>query len=275
VELMITPNATGIIGVHVWGRPCDVEALTEIADRHNLKLLFDAAHAFGCSHKGQMIGRFGEAEVFSFHATKFFNTFEGGAVATNDDELATRIRLMQNFGFSGMDNVIYIGTNGKMSEASAAMGLAGLESLDGFIAANRSNYKHYQRELRDVAGLWLVNYDDTEQRNYQYIVTEVDPNLAGISRDYLLQVLHAENVRARRYFYPGCHQMEPYRSYFPHAGLLLPETEKLVQRVLSLPTGTSVGTEEISRICQIIRISIAHGQEITQRLAEGEIGNAV
>jgi dTDP-4-amino-4,6-dideoxygalactose transaminase len=123
LEKLITPRTTGIMGVHLWGRPCAVNALQEIAGRRNLKLLYDAAHAFGCTDKGKMIGNFGDAEVFSFHATKFFNTFEGGAIATNDDELAARIRLMQNFGFAGFDNVVSMGTNGKMSEVSAAMGL--------------------------------------------------------------------------------------------------------------------------------------------------------
>ena len=122
VERRITPSTSGIIGVHVWGNPCAVEVLSEVASRHRIKLLFDAAHAFGCSHGSGMIGSFGDAEVFSFHATKFFNTFEGGAVTTNDDELAKKIRLMKNFGFAGYDNVIYIGTNGKMNEACAAMG---------------------------------------------------------------------------------------------------------------------------------------------------------
>ena len=113
VKKMITPRTTGVIGVHLWGRACDVAALTEITQKHNLKLLFDAAHAFGCSYQGQMIGNYGLAEIFSFHATKFFNTFEGGAIVTNSDELATKLRLMKNFGFAGYDSVIYIGTNGK------------------------------------------------------------------------------------------------------------------------------------------------------------------
>src|SRR5438552_5033660 len=123
VENLITPRTTGVIGVHVWGHTCNIDALAEITARHGLKLIFDAAHAFACSYKGRMIGSFGNAEVFSFHATKFFNTFEGGAVVTNDDELAAKIRLMKNFGFSGYDTVSYIGTNGKMNEVSAAMGL--------------------------------------------------------------------------------------------------------------------------------------------------------
>jgi dTDP-4-amino-4,6-dideoxygalactose transaminase len=141
VEAMITPRTTGIIGVHLWGHPCKIEELTEITARNNLRLLFDAAHAFGCSHRGRTIGNFGDAEVFSCHATKFFNTFEGGAVTTNDDELAEEIRLMKNFGFAGYDQVVYIGTNGKMSEISAAMGLTSLESLDEFIQINHRNYQ--------------------------------------------------------------------------------------------------------------------------------------
>lgn len=266
VEKMITPRTTGIIGVHLWGRPCDVEALAEIARQRNLKLLYDAAHAFGCSYNGRMIGGFGDAEVFSFHATKFFNTLEGGAVTTNDDGLATKIRLMKNFGFAGYDNVIYIGTNGKMNEVSAAMGLTSLESLDEFIAVNHRNYKQYQRELADIPGVRLVTYNEAEKRNYQYIVLEVDEAATLVSRDQLAEILHAENIIARRYFYPGCHRMEPYRSYFPHAGLLLPETEKLVQRVLSLPTGTAIGPDEVSTICQIIRLVIARSGEVRERL---------
>ncbi|MGD0277324.1 MAG: aminotransferase class I/II-fold pyridoxal phosphate-dependent enzyme, partial [Syntrophales bacterium] len=129
IEPLITSRTTGIIGVHLWGRPCDIPAIKEIADKHQLKLLFDAAHAFGCSNKGTMIGNFGDAEVFSFHATKFINTFEGGAIVTNNSELAEKIKLMKNFGFAGYDNVIYIGTNGKMAEISAAMGLTGIENL--------------------------------------------------------------------------------------------------------------------------------------------------
>lgn len=262
VEELITPRTTGIIGVHVWGRPCDVEALTEIAQRRNLTLMFDAAHAFACSHRQQMIGGFGEAEILSFHATKFFNTLEGGAVVTNDDDLAHRIRLMQNFGFEGYDRVTYVGTNGKMDEMSAAMGLTSLESLDDFITVNRQNYHEYQRQLGGLPGLTQVNYDERERCNFQYIVTEINERETGISRDRLVEILWAENVMARRYFYPGCHRMEPYRSYFPHAGLLLPHTERLTERLLSLPTGTAVNRETIQQVCQIVQFCIQHAEEI-------------
>ena len=176
-----------------------------------------------------MIGHFGDCEVFSFHATKFMNTFEGGAVVTNNDDLAQKIRLMKNFGFSGYDNVIYIGTNGKMSEVSAAMGLTNLESLDDFVSINQRNYDFYKQGLIGIPGISLLPFDQSERCNFQYAVIEVDEAEAGLSRDELLKVLHAENVLGRRYFWPGCHKMEPYRSYFPHAGLLLPHTEAVAE----------------------------------------------
>jgi dTDP-4-amino-4,6-dideoxygalactose transaminase len=273
VEGLITPKTSGIIGVHVWGRPCAVDALTAIAKRSNLKLMFDAAHAFSNSFNGRMIGNFGEAEVFSFHATKIVNTFEGGAVMTNDDELAAKLRLMRNFGFEGYDHVTHMGTNGKMSEASAAMGLSGLDSLDEFIKANYRNYTIYRRALAGISGIRLLAYDETERRNFHYIVVEVDESKTGISRDDLVRILHAENVLARRYFYPGCHEMEPYRSEYPQAGLRLTETKRLAAKVMTLPTGSAVGPEEIEVICAIIALSAAHGPALGQKMAAlGEDG---
>ena len=269
VQQMITPRTTGIVGVHVWGQPCDIEALSQIARRRNLTLMFDAAHAFGCSYRGRMIGNFGIAEVFSFHATKFFNTFEGGAIATNDDDLAAKIRLMKNFGFHGYDNVEYIGTNGKMSEVCAAMGLTGLESLDEFVEHNCRNYRQYRRELAGLPGIRMLAWNESERCNYQYVVAEIEEELTEISGDELVRTLHAENILARRYFYPGCHRMEPYRSFFPHAGLMLPATERVAQRLLVLPTGTMIGESEISGICAVIRLIAANGRALRQRLLAG------
>lgn len=266
VEAMITPRTTGIIGVHVWGRPCDVDALEAIAARRHLALMFDAAHAFGCSYQGKMIGRFGRCEVFSFHATKFFNTFEGGAVVTNDDALAEKIRLMRNFGFAGFDNVVYIGTNGKMSEVSAAMGLTGLESLEEFIATNRRNYERYAAGLAGIPGLSLIRYDAREKNNFQYLVLEIDAAQAGLTRDQMVAVLHAENVLARKYFWPGCHQMQPYKSLFPHAKLMLPRTIEVAERVLLLPTGTAMTPESIDIVCGILRNAITHSAEVRAAL---------
>ncbi|HEX5810362.1 MAG TPA: aminotransferase class I/II-fold pyridoxal phosphate-dependent enzyme [Anaerolineales bacterium] len=268
VEALITPRTTGILGVHVWGRACAVEELEEIASRHNLRLMYDAAHAFGCSHNGKMIGGFGEAEVFSFHATKFFNTLEGGAVVTNNDELASRIRFMTNFGFKYYDTVEYLGTNGKMNEISAAMGLTGLEHLDQFIEVNRHHYRAYRSLLSGLPGVKMIGFNEAEQNNYQYVVLEIDEAQAGISRDLLNDILHAEKVLSRRYFYPGCHQMEPYASSYPEAGSRLPETEKLTLKVLQLPTGTAVGQEEIERVCELIHFVFANAQEVQDRAAK-------
>lgn len=266
VEQLITPRTTGIIGVHIWGRPCQIEQFKTIACKHKLQLLFDASHAFGCGFNGTMLGGFGDAEVFSFHATKIINSFEGGAIVTNNDDLAQKIRLMKNFGFAGMDNVIYIGTNGKMNEVAAAMGLNSLESLNEFIEINYQNYQKYRTELAGIPGINMLNYDEREKQNFHYIVIKVDDKKTGISRDQLMRILHAENIRVRRYFYPGCHRMEPYRSYYPNAGLLLPETEKIVKQVLCLPTGKTVHTEDIDKICQIIRFVVEKSVEINQCL---------
>jgi len=266
VKDLITKRTTGIIGVHLWGRPCDVEALADIARRHKLKLLLDAAHAFACSHNGQMIGSFGNAELFSFHATKFLNTFEGGAVVTNDDELARKIRLLRNFGFAGYDIVNCLGTNGKMSEVSAAMGLTSLESLEKFVAANYRNYIEYRQQLADVPGISLLTFDEDEKCNYQYVVLEIDEHAMGITRDQLDDILWAENILSRRYFYPGCHRMEPYRTRYPQASLWLPETERLANKVLCLPTGTAMGSTEIKGICQLIQLIACESEAVKERM---------
>jgi dTDP-4-amino-4,6-dideoxygalactose transaminase len=268
VARALTPRTTGIIGVHLWGRACDVTALSEIAGARGLKLIFDAAHAFGCSYRGQTIGSFGAAEVFSFHATKFFNSFEGGAVVTNNDNLARKIRLMMNFGFAGYDDVVELGTNGKMTEACAAMGLENLLSLTEFVEINRHNYEHYRRELARIPGLSLVSFDEQEKNNYQYVVIEVEENTTDVSRDQLVEILWAENVLARRYFYPGCHRMEPYRTQFPNAATVLPETERLAQRVLVLPTGTAVTSDDITRLCGIVELIVRNGAKVRRRLEQ-------
>ncbi len=267
VEKHITPHTSWILGVHLWGQPCDIDGLQAIADRHNLKLLFDAAHAFGCSYNDRMIGNFGNAEVFSFHATKFFNTLEGGAVATNDDGVAARVRSMRNFGFVENDFVAYEGTNGKMNEAAAAMGLTSLGSVDTFIATNFRHYQQYGRELADVPGISVIEYDEAEQNNFQYVILNVNESMAGISRDELVEVLVAENVLARRYFYPGCHRLEPYRSD-PTTNRDLPETAKVVEETMGVPTGTAVGPGHIHTICQIIRAAVTYAAEIRARKAQ-------
>lgn len=266
VEDLITSRTSGIIGVHVWGRPCDVDKLAEISDRYNLHLIYDAAHAFGCSYNGNMIGNFGDLEVFSFHATKFLNTFEGGAIVTNDDALATKIRHMKNFGFSGYDTVVSIGTNGKMNELSAAMGITGLESLNELILTNYNNYLSYKKYLSGIPGVTLISPNIGDKSNYQYIVIEIDDSITNISRDDLHDILHGENVLVRKYFYPGCHNMEPYVSLNPDAKKTLQETRKLIHRVMTLPNGTSIGETDIIGICKIITLVLNNAKEVNSLL---------
>lgn len=256
VRRMITPRTTGIIGVHLWGRANQVEELQAIADEHGLKVMYDAAHAFSCTHGGRMVGSFGACEVLSFHATKFFNSFEGGAVVTNDDKLADTMRLMRNFGFSGLDQVSHPGTNGKMIEIAAAMGLVNLDSIDDVIAANRRNYDAYREVLRDIPGVRLLGYDERERNNYQYVILEVEPGCPA-TRDEIVTALRAENIMARRYFWPGCHRMEPYRSLFPHAGLVLPHTEQVAGSVIVLPTGQTMDADKIDVVAQVVRTVVA------------------
>lgn len=267
VERLISDRTSGILGVHVWGRPCAVNALTDIARRHGLHLMFDAAHALGCSHRGRMIGGFGRAEVFSFHATKFFNSFEGGAITTDDDALAAKIRLMVNFGFAGYDNVVHIGTNGKMNEVSAAMGLTSLRSIDEFMAVNQRNHAAYRRLLAQVPGIEVLAFDETQRCNHQYVVCEYSAAEGAATRDDLVRALWQENVIARKYFWPGCHRMEPYRSLYPRAAARLPHTDAVAARLLVLPTGTAVTLADIERVCGLIALMVRAGAPLRQRLA--------
>lgn len=249
-ERLITPRTTGIMGVHLWGNACDTNGLASLADRHGLRLLFDAAHALGCAHRGQMIGNFGDAEVFSFHATKFVNAGEGGAIVTNNDLLSERMRRLRNFGLQGQ-HVAEVGTNAKMSELSAAVGLTNFESREDFIATNRDNFSAYREALVDVPGIHLMPPVE-QQHNWQYVVADIEPSETGISRDDIQAQLLAENVLAKRYFWPGCHRLPPYtRAGF--AGASLPVTESLCERLLQLPTGNAVSHQDIEKLGSYLR----------------------
>jgi dTDP-4-amino-4,6-dideoxygalactose transaminase len=265
-EELIGERTRAILGVHLWGRPCRIDALEQVAARHGLKLFFDAAHAYGSSYRARPVGGFGDAEIFSFHATKIVNSFEGGAIVTNDRGLADRARLLRNFGFVDWDEVVALGTNGKLSEVCAAMGLTSLESLDDFVAANRRNWQRYRERLARLPGLALHAYDEHERWNHHYVVIEVD-GTAALGRDELQRVLFAEGVLARRYFYPGAHRLEPYRTLDPSAGRQLPVTEALADRVLCLPTGTAIGPPEIDLVCDIVEAGFEHAGELRRRFA--------
>lgn len=266
VEELVSAETSAILGVHLWGAARNVDQLRAVADQHSLKLLFDAAHAFGATYGGEKVGTLGTAEVFSFHATKIVNSFEGGAVATNDIEIAKRVRLLRNYGFEDFDRVVSLGTNAKLSESAAAMGLASLDSLDEFLGANRRNLQSYRQGLSSVPGVHLVSPEVDEGANGHYVVVEVDAE-DGLTRDQLQDVLWREGVLARRYFYPGCHAMEPYATVFPDARLRLPETVHLVERVLCLPTGTAVAPVDVDAVCSIISLAQTHADEVRIRLA--------
>jgi dTDP-4-amino-4,6-dideoxygalactose transaminase len=246
-DRLVTPRTTGILGVHLWGNPCDTAGLAEVARRHGLQLLYDAAHAFGCSHQGQMIGNFGRAEVFSFHATKFLNSGEGGAIVTSDDLLARKLRLLRSFGIED-EQIIDIGGNAKMSELAAAMGLTSFESRERFIQRNQQNLAAYQRAIDGLPGLSVFAPPSNELHNRQYIVLDVESCRAGVTRDEICEALHRENVIAKRYFFPGCHRMKPYRMHHDPKRSPLPHTEALCERLIQLPTGTAVGSSEITAI---------------------------
>ena len=266
-EALIGPATAAILPVHLWGRVSDGEALEALARRHGLPLVFDAAHAFGSSLRGRMAGSFGDASVLSFHATKILNAFEGGAVVTDDGALAGHMRRLGNFGFVGPDAVVETGINAKMSEASAAMGLTSLESLEHFIAVNRANWEGYAAGLADVPGVRLLSTEgDGGVSNNHYVVVDVEAAEAGLSRDMLLAVLNAEGVLARRYFYPGCHRMPPYGS--PEAPAAhLPVTERVANRIFQLPTGTAVGPGEVAAVCDIIRRAVRSAPEVRRAAA--------
>jgi dTDP-4-amino-4,6-dideoxygalactose transaminase len=259
---LITSRTSGILGVHLWGRACETEAIDAIASAHGLQVMYDASHAFGCSHQGKMIGGVGLCEVFSFHATKLMNSFEGGAVVTNDNDLAEKMRLMRNFGFSGYDSVSCLVVNGKMTEICAAMGLTSLDAIDEIIAINHRNYLAYRMGLQDLPGVTVITYGERERNNYQYIVVEVDTQHSSLNRDEIVAVLHAENVLARRYFWPGCRRMEPYRSLQPKAYLDLFETERVASKNLLLPTGQAITTEHVEVICDIIQSAFMQANHV-------------
>jgi dTDP-4-amino-4,6-dideoxy-D-glucose transaminase len=268
----LTPATGALIGVHLWGRPCDAETLQKTAADHGVPLILDAAHALGCTLGGTPVGGFGTAEVFSFHATKITGAFEGGAIVTDDGDLAHRLRSLANFG-KGLDHGSPAGgTNAKMSEAAAAMGLTSLDALPATIAANHHRHRLYADQLHGVPGVTLLPADPAERHNHQYAVIDIDPRATGIGRDLLLDLLRAENALVLPPIgAPPCHLLEPYRSLRPRT---LPHTEALTARVLSLPTGPTVPPEAVRRLCEIIRFAVDHGSELTRRCSPPRKGTA-
>ena len=265
VERVVTPRTSAILGVHLWGRPCDIVGLSAVAERHVLQLLFDAAHGFGCSYRGRMLGGHGRAEAFSFHATKFFHTIEGGAVMTDDDDLAESVRHQRNFGFAGSLDSVMVGGNAKLNEICAAVGLSQLDGLDELAAINRRRHALYRHELQGISGLHVVDYPNEERSNYHFVPLEVDAEATGVGRDDLLAHLLGENVIARPYFSPPCHRASVYRDLRTGG---LEATEQLASRTLALPTGPAVSLQDVRTVCDLIRSAVSRARS-TRRVHHG------
>lgn len=245
VAQLLTPEVCAILGVHVYGVTGNLVELKNIAEKADIPLFFDAAHAFGCSFGGKKIGHWGICEVFSFHATKAFNTFEGGGIATNDRQLAQRLRKLNNFGFVGYDNIGDIGINSKMSEINAIQGLVMLKHYPAIIEHNKCNYLAYKNALQHCEKLKMLEHDDDS--NYHYIVVET---ATSELREFLCEQLSKNNVMLRKYFYPGVHRMKPYQ--LSHPNCALPITDRVSNCVVCLPSGLHVTSEEASKIGQLI-----------------------
>ncbi|KOV71430.1 hypothetical protein ADL00_07610 [Streptomyces sp. AS58] len=256
VAKAVSPRTGGILGVHIWGNLCDTAGLDDVAREAGVPLVFDSAQAFGCLPLRPAPA--GAAEVFSFHATKILNCFEGGLVATDSAEVHARVRSMHNFGFDETMDVVGPGTNAKMNESSAAMGIASVEHLDDMLKVYRALYARYRTGLADVPGVSLMAAPEGQTHNHQYVVVRVDPEAAGLDRDRLMAVLDAENVRTKKYFSPGCHTMPPYRRETVHTPVDLSVTETLTERVLALPTGLSVTPDDVDRICDVIAAAVRY-----------------
>lgn len=237
-----------ILGTHVWGRACDPLSLEELARERDVRLVFDAAHAIGCVAAGRTIGNFGDAEMFSFHATKVLSGLEGGCIATNDDALAERLRTMRSFHDRPGAPRDLLRFNAKISEAQAAMLLLGLDRLDDYVESNRRRYESYREELSVLSGLRFVDHAAGQVSNFQYVVIEIDAPAFGMTRDELVDVLRDHGILARRYFSPSIHKLPPFGT-----GVALPNTDFLCETLVQLPTGQAISDEDVVRVCGIIR----------------------
>ena len=250
LESLITEKTSAILPVHVYGNVCDVEKIQEIADRHHLKVLYDAAHTFGEEYKGRGIGSFGDASMFSFHATKVFNSIEGGAITTGkpDEELMAKLYELKNFGILGQEEVASVGGNGKMNEFAAAMGLCNLRHVGSYIEKRKLVYERYMENLRDVPGIILPELNPDVKPNYAYMPVRFHGYKRD--RDEIFAVLKSVNVNARKYFYPCINAYSCYKDQYdvndtPNA--LLASLE-----VLTLPIYPDLGLDDVDRICTMI-----------------------
>lgn len=254
VAAALSPKTAAIVGVHMWGRPCDVEGLSSLAEDRGLHLMFDAAHAFDISIGGRKVGGFGLCEVFSFHATKVLNCGEGGCIATNDSAFAAACRTAANFHDRAGDVETPLRINGKMSEAQAAMGLVGLETLDSVIEGNRARYAQYRDRLEAAPGVRFIDHAAGLRSNCQYVVLEVDPECA-VDQMALIEAMRVNGIAARRYFYPGMHRAPPCDARHWN----LPITDRLCRSVMQTPSGETTSRADIDRVCDVIEATIDNG----------------
>ena len=253
IESMITPQTTAILAVHVFGTPCDVEKIQQVADKYGLRVVYDAAHAFGVEIDGQGIGNFGDISMMSFHATKLYHTVEGGALMHGDPNLKARIDLLKNFGIKNEEEVVMPGINGKMNEVQAAVGQIMLGYVEGEREKRRKLAAIYDEELRQVPGITLMpEMDANIKLNHQYYVIRINEAEFGRSRDYVYEEFKKYNVFARKYFHPLCSEYTCYRQLPSAAPGRLPVAERVGREVLSMPMYGELTECDVRKICRIM-----------------------
>jgi len=255
IEEAITPQTTAIMPVHVYGRPCDVSAIQSIADIYGLKLIYDAAHAFGVNHNGESLLKHGDLSVLSFHATKVFTTFEGGAIICPESKTKQRIDYLKNFGFANEVTVVAPGINGKMNEFQAALGLLQLKHIDKAIARRRQVDAHYRTALKDVQGIRLFSPLVTDKSNYAYFPILVEPDFA-LSRDELYQKFKENGIYARRYFYPIVSDFPMYRGLSSATIANLPIAKSISNRVICLPIYPDLRDDQVDSIISLLDVGL-------------------
>jgi dTDP-4-amino-4,6-dideoxygalactose transaminase len=252
IENLITPKTTAIVPVHIYGNPCDVLKIEEIADTYGLKVIYDSAHAFGVKVNNQSILNFGDLSVLSFHATKIFNTFEGGAIICHDEKTKKRIDYLKNFGFSDETTVIAPGINAKMNEMQAAIGLLQLKDVNSNIQKRKKISELYRDSFENIKGLTCIPDFEGVDHNYGYFPIFIDKNKFGISRDELYYKLQDNNIFARRYFYPLISQFQPYKGLESSSPENLPVATRVTEQVISLPIYADLEIEEVQRVVEIL-----------------------
>lgn len=251
VEKAITANTSAILATHVYGSVCDYKALQEIADRHGLKLIFDAAHAFGTKIDGLSVASLGDASILSFHATKLFNTIEGGAIVTPNIDDKEIIQLLRNFGIKNEEEVTMVGINGKLNELQAAVGLLNIELVEEEKRKRREIRKSYTAFLKDLPGITLQAEPDGFENSEQYFPIVIDKEIFGRSRDEVYESLKMKNIFARKYFHPICTDFEPYKGFRIVSTRDVPYVEKVKSEVLCLPFHSGVNSEHIDIIKKV------------------------